>query len=179
MKALLFVAALALAACGCATRAVFIKPEGETIELQLVSRMAPLRVELLTVTDSAFIVESSDKLAVASLADVWEIRVPDYQIPTDRKVLALLVPLTLEGAIFGVATAHDRPGWQGGSLLCMAATIGLMFTGGPQTHFSPPFSPKETDMLKLFCRYPQGLSPAQQQTLLECYGQTEFRTLGE
>jgi hypothetical protein len=178
MKAGLFLAVVALAVGGCTSRAVLTKPEGDPIDLRLRDRAERTRVELLAVTDSTLIVESGGRLAEADLDAVDDLRVQGYQTSKASKALTMLMIVMTEALLWeDLSDAwFDRPTRT--LLVAWTAVTGfLMFTGDPQTRFAPPFHPKEADRLKLFCRYPQGLTPAQWQTLLDRYGQTEFEVL--
>jgi hypothetical protein len=73
----------------------------------------------------------------------------------------------------------NQPGWGVISGLTMVGTICGFAFGEQDVSFWFPLDETERERLRLFCRYPQGLSKDQWSTMLRHLGQEDFRRLAE
>jgi hypothetical protein len=101
--------------------------------------------------------------------------------------LTLTSGRTYEGELLTVDATRLLFGYQGGLYAVALAEVRKVYVHGyrsfpvplgePKVHFSSPFNKKELKKLRLYCRYPQGLTSDQAQQLLQHYKQDDFRPL--
>lgn len=170
---LILAAFLLLCSCAATSKVQVLKPEGEKIKLTLRdSRM--YEFEILAVSDSLLYLSDGRKLSLAPLSDVQNIRVHWDSIDAGSKVLGAIPPLILEGIVMGAAFHTDQTGWGVASIAAMGVTIFGFATANPKVNFSFPLEKDKLTKLRLYCRYPQGLTDEQWKLLLQRYRQTDF-----
>ncbi len=169
---------LTLLFLSCTTSTVNVrKLEGETATITLKST-AKFGIEILSVLDFQVYSKYQNKIYITPLSDVRKIYIHGYHnisISILKGVLA--IPSLAIGGVVGVVALHvDQPGWSVVSFFSMAATVALFAIGDVKAGFSAPFHDIKLETLKLYCRYPQGLTEDQWRMLLKHYGQEEFMT---
>jgi hypothetical protein len=173
MTRTLMIMTFVLLLCSCASSVNVLKPEGETASIELYNSQAPVG-EILAVSDSMLYFMYANKINVVDLSYVRKIFVHGYSISPGTKMLAAIPPLFLEGLVMAVAFSEEAPAWGYISIGAMVLTIYGISTGNPKVSFSPPLKEKELKKLKLYCRYPQGLTLEQWNELLRLNGQEDF-----
>ena len=176
MKRLPIILAIGFWLCSCASSVHVLKPEGETATIELHNFQSHVG-EILAVSDSVVYVRFFNKITVIDLSYVKKIFIHGYRISPGSKVAAAIPPLLLEGLVMSVAFSEDADAWGYLSMGAMVLTIYGFSTGDPQTSFSPPLKKNNIEKLKLYCRYPQGLTPEQWRELLSLNGQQDFNRL--
>ena len=159
--------------CACASSVKVLKPTGEAATLTLGNTSHA--VELLAVSDSTIYVNNQNQIWRLPLSDVRKIHVQGYEISPAAKLIAIIPGLLIEGIVLGAAGSVDEGGWQFAAVAAMAGTVVASLTGNPKVNFSPPLKKEEVEMLRFYCRYPQGLNRAQWETLLRHFTQEEFK----
>ena len=162
--------------CSCASTVRVLKPEGETAKLTL-RDFSKHQVEFLAISDSTVYVKERNRICAASLSDVNNIYISGYEINPGLKILSAIPPLCLEGIVMMVAFDVDQVGWGAISGLVMAVTFYAYVAGNPKVSFSPPLEEHELEELRLYSRFPQGLSDEQWKILLQQFNQEDFQSL--
>lgn len=175
MKAIFLVICAAWFVFGCTSSVRLVNPLGDRAEVFMRDySFVAYDVELLALTDSSLIVECRGRLSQIALSKLSSVQVQGYNTPVLSKTLSLFTPVLFEVIIFSAANSVHQNGWVVASVFAMVATVWLMYTGDPKSHFGMPLKPGETESLRLYCRYPQGLTPAQCRSLLDGHGQNDF-----
>jgi hypothetical protein len=162
----LALALMVLGICACVNRVNVLKPTGEAASLNLANG-AILHGELWSVSDSVLVFESACQILTVPLAEVRRVRVEGYDLRKERK-WAMLPPLVVysAGLVLGVALIVGGYDWLAGELVLFSgamipATLCSFQTGDPKTDFRSPLKSKDIAALRLYCRYPQGLTEEQ------------------
>ena len=151
--------------CACASSVKVLKPTGEIVTLTL-KNASGYDAELLSISDSTIYLMHQNQIGRIALLDVKKIHVVQgYEISPAAKLIAVIPSIFIEGVIVRAAGIADERGWQLAAGVAMAGTALASLTGNPRVNFSPPLKKKEVEMLRLYCRYPQGLSRDQWETL--------------
>jgi len=155
----------------CVSQVNVLKPEGETVRLELKNNLK-CDGELLAINDTALFLGSRAKLYEVPLSNVENVYVRGYSL-RKSKMLWSIPPMLFYGIPFfkGIKEAWLMAG------SFEALTILSWFIGDPKVSFSPPLKNKDFDKLQLYCRYSQGLSVEKWRQLLQYYEQEEFLRL--
>ncbi|UCC41292.1 MAG: hypothetical protein JSV96_07680 [Candidatus Aminicenantes bacterium] len=153
------------------------KPYGERFDITM-KNLVGYEGELLAVSKSQLYFKDGDSLYLVSLSEVKKVHIRDYQIKSGIKTLAVIPSLIIEFAVFLAAVnAEGGTPWALLSAASIPATV-LGFTkSGAKVTFSPPLKEDEIKTLRLYCRYPQGLTEEQWSLLLKLYNQKDFLRL--
>jgi len=167
---------------GCFSPVKMLKPYGDQARIRLISG-TQFSGELLAVNDTAlyFLAGKSDTgltpnaVVRLSIPEVDRVHVNDYSLQS-RIGLAMVAAVALDG----LTIYAFRSGSLGWPLYVFAAAVPVAvaayFWGNPKVDFKPPRGPAERAGLKSYCRYPQGLTGAQWQVLLQDQHQSDFLT---
>lgn len=174
MKTCLQLLVILVLFCSCAIGTVKVtKPYGETAIITL-QNTEKLKGELLAISDTLLYYYMPNKLYITRIVDIKEIFILEYTNRQSLKVGALLPSLPIEGCVAAVAFDVNQPTWGLISLLTMAVTV-LSITGGnPQVDFERPIKESDMEKLRLYCRYPQGLTDKQWEELMNYIVQEGF-----
>jgi len=159
--------------CGCVSTVNVNKPQGDRAGVEL--RQGPLgAVELLGVDDTFLYFDQSALLCRARLADVARVNVAGYSLKTDRAASAVL--LIGYGGLMTAALAASMTVVALLPAAWTAATGYFVLTGDRdlRTDFRSPFEPQDREQLRLYCRYPQGLTQDQWRELVRQHAQIDF-----
>ena len=144
-----------------------LMPYGVKSELELKAE-SELNAELILVNSNYLYVLVQNNLIKIDLQEITQIYAQELEYK-NRKIM--LVFSGIGAALLGVGL--EDPFWK-------TTSFGLGFYGffsalnGIEKYkFKPPLSNKKLEILKLYCRYPQGLSPAQLKYLEDYYNQDE------
>lgn len=160
--------------CSCAIGTVKVtKPYGESAIITL-KNTAELRGELLAISDNLLYYHMSNKLYVTRIVDINEIFILEYTNRQSYKACAVVPSLAVEGCVAAVAFDVGQPLWGFISILTMPLTIWSTSGGNPQVKFEFPLKEKNMKKLRLYCRYPQGLTDKQWEELIEYFDQEGF-----
>lgn len=162
--------------CSCASRVNVLKPEGEKATLTL-PNLAVLEIEILAISDSLLYVTNGKKIIIAHLSDVRSVHIHGYRVPRASKVLAAIPPVLFEGIVMLTALGVDQPVWGMIAMITIGGTIYGFTSGDPKVNFSFPLEINELEKLRLYCRYPQGLTNEQWKDLLQQLNQEDFYLL--
>jgi hypothetical protein len=125
--------------------------------------------ELLEVSDSALYLLSQGGVLQVPIDEVSAIEVLGFSLQKAKLVPALTVAgfeVIAIAAYLGSDYEFKDPGFpifMFGFPPVLAAFA--YFTGDPEVSFSPPFDANDLEKLRLYSRYPQGLTPDQRQRL--------------
>jgi len=153
----------------CCSQVNVLKPVGENATLE-VDIDNSYRCELISVCNSNMIYSIEGILYKIPTSEIAHVYVHDYD----------LKKLKIQGSIPNLAmwsipyfVERDLSVW-----LTSFAIQGLIvlsyFIEDPKVHFSPPFREKDMEALRLYCRYPRGLTEEQWTLLLQHYEQDDF-----
>jgi len=162
----LFLLCAALLLCACISGpAGALKPTGERASV-LLRDESEIEGELVCLADSSLCLLTLDKFVFVPFANIEKIRVPEFD---NRDTKALLgIPMILLDLLVAGSVAKDENKTAavifGASALLLGCSIAME---PPASRFSKPFEGETLDRLKLYCRYPAGLTRAQWDTLLE------------
>jgi hypothetical protein len=95
-----------------------------------------------------------------------------FELEHKNRTIALAFAMVSAGAL-GIATISDDDNKEisGISLALSVGAGAALFTKVPRYKFNPPLSKEQIQRLRLYCRYPQGLSAEQIQFLEDFYTQ--------
>jgi hypothetical protein len=168
-------AALALACLSCTATLNRQQPWGEKVRVTSNRNLMEYRdVELLAVNDSMIYYDEKGLITCQKWDQVWSVRVLAYGSQQVVRWLCWLPTLAL-GIVWFADASH--PGNQGEAVAAATLTAFtgmIMYMTGPHASFGSPPSVGDLERLRLFARYPQGLTDAQWRELLGVRGQKEF-----
>jgi hypothetical protein len=139
--------------------------------------MTKHKVELLVVSDSVLHVVQGGRISIVHLSDVENVYVHGYRLSGPQMMLGAAPLLFLEGMVAYVTFSEGWFRWCGMfSAILIPLTIHTFARGSgePETSFSSPFDEAKVRKLKLYVRYPQGLTDQQWNSLLRFHGQRDF-----
>ncbi|MCX5801400.1 MAG: hypothetical protein NTX17_08445 [Candidatus Eisenbacteria bacterium] len=171
---------ICLLSCSCASEVDVLKPTGEQTTITL-SDSTQHDVELLAVSDSALYVVEGETIGLARLSDIRRVYVQGYLIPRSDRALGAIPIVLFQGVVACLAFAEEIEGLGIGIM----ATVPIILTltafatgaGEPDVSFSSPFDESRLRKLRLYSRYPQGLTDGQWAGLLAFHHQTTFAPL--
>ena len=178
MKTCLQLLVILVLVCSCAIGTVKVtKPYGETAIITL-RNTEKLKGELLAISDTLLYYYMPNKLYITRIVDIKKIFILEYTNRRSLKMCAIIPSLAIEGCVAVVAFSVDQSCWGYISIVTMVVTA-LSITGGnPQVDFELPVKENDegNDMekLRLYCRYPQGLSDKQWEELIYYSDQEGF-----
>jgi hypothetical protein len=163
--------------CSCASSVDVLKPTGDQATVTL-RDSTKHRVELLGVSDSVLYVVEGGAISSLRLSDVQNVYIHGYRISERQRTLGAIPVLLLQGiAAYSAFVATEGSFGAGlfasGSLICTALGFATG-AGEPDISFSHPFDENRLQKLRLYSRYPQGLTVAQWSRLLAFHGQMDF-----
>ena len=106
---------------------------------------------------------------------MW-VDVADYSLK-NKKIATMLPAMLASGLLAIIGIKGDDP--EDKAILVIAALLPIptFFFGDPKVNFSSPFNDKNLDKLKLYCRYPQGLTEKQWIEVLSYNKQENFKII--
>jgi len=173
MKKSIILLASILLFCSCVSMVKVRKPLGDRATLKL-RNLEKHKVELLAISDSLLYVTDDKEISIAHFSDIRNVYIHGYRVHPGLKVLTAIPALLLEATVMIVALDVGQNGWGLVSVIAMAGTIDGFATGDPKVYFSFPAKNEEIEKLKLYCRYPQGLTDEQWERMLQHFKQKEF-----
>jgi hypothetical protein len=172
---LIAVGLLALSCVSCTATLNRKQPWGE--KLRVTSRSDPMKyrdVELLAVDDSMLYSEDHGLISSERWDQVRRVRVLAYGSQRALRWLCWMPTLAL-GIYWFVDVNHPNNRGEAAMAAAVTAFTGLiMYATAPHSTFGSPPSARDREYLRLFARYPQGLTEAQWQDLLHAHGQRDF-----
>ena len=178
MKRLLILLSIAsIVICSCYSVVQVNKPYGESAQITIRYNPISFPVELLAVDSNSVSALRLGSVVRVAMENVEQIDVPEYRVSRGAKVLSGGLCVLGQGIATAVAFGQNEPGI---GLLGLGLTLGTIYAFGhsdPPTHFSPPLTTERLEWLRRYCRYPQGLSDENWQTLLSRYRQKDFESL--
>jgi hypothetical protein len=148
-----------------------LKPQGENVSFRLTDGQN-ITGELLTVDDSVIFNGSDGLLYKIQKGKISNIHLFDYSLQK-KKMVSMIPTILVSGGLAILGFHWDSPAQRvilGASALLQIAAI---FSGDPKVNFSSPF----LDKLKLYCRYPQGLTEEQWEDILRYNKQDDFKMI--
>jgi hypothetical protein len=179
IKTALTIMFVCLLSCSCASQVDVLKPSGEQATVTLCD-MTKHKVELLVVSDSVLHVVEGGRISFVNLSDVQNVYVHGYRISGPQMMLGAIPVLFLEGMVAYLTFSEGWFQWCGlFSVILIPLTIHSYAKGAgePEVSFSSPFDETEVRKLKLYVRYPQGLTDQQRNRLLRFHGQADLAPL--
>lgn len=162
--------------CSCTSPVNVLKPFGESASLRHID--ARYRGELIAVNDSMLVLEYNAKLYAVPLSEAKHVYIHDYSLKNIKTVPMVLVT-GINIVLLGHEIASEDGGPPGIIIFGLLTYLGAnsISSGDPKVDFSPPLGEKDLKKLKLYSRYPQGLTQQQWRELLQHYGQKDFQRL--
>jgi hypothetical protein len=150
------------------------KPEGETatIGLGIGYHYFDHKGELLALDDSSLFFKYEERLYKFPLSDISKVYVHGYSLES-VKVPAMIGLLLIDIMVVTGETDDENilnPIYGGSAIL----TPIIFLSGDAKVNFKPPFKDDDLQKIKLYCRYPQGLTQEQWGTLLKAHNQEVF-----
>lgn len=181
MKKLAFFVCAVVTLTGCTSSVQVIQPKGERGTITCGEKS--FEAELLEVSDSAFYLLHQGKLFLVPHNEVSSIEIHGYSLKKAKLVPALTVA-GIEVIAIAAALGSDVELKDGAFSFYLFGFPPILaafayFTGDPEVNFSPPFEASAREKLRLYSRYPQGLSSDRRRQLLRHYGQNDFQRIGE
>jgi hypothetical protein len=172
----IIIIALLVNACAPTITTESLKPEGDKATLFLKNNKN-YEVELLSITESQICLIYSNKITLVMTSRIESIIIHGYDVTTGQKISGALPALALEAIILLVASSVDQTTWMAIAGLSMVGTLVLWLNAGPKQKYISPFSESDLETLKLYCRYPQGLSDLKWSVLLKFHNQDDFQII--
>lgn len=159
----------------CTSSVNFLKPQGEKISIRFADGQN-ITGELLTIHDSVIFTESDGLMYKIQREKISNIYVFDYSLQKEK--IITLIPTILISSWLAIKGFHGDNRDQR-LLLGVSASLQIasIFFGDPKVNFSHPFNDKNLDKLKLYCRYPQGLTEKQWIEVLSYNKQENFKII--
>jgi len=131
--------------------------------------------ELLALNDSVLYFNSDGKYYKLKHSDLHNVFVHGYSL-RKTKMATLAPPLLIAGYLIIDADFEPNEDPQSRIIigLSILSTIAAFFIGDPEVDFTVPFEYNDIERLKLFSRYPQGLTQEQWQQVLQHRKQNTF-----
>ncbi len=166
---------LALLCVSCTATLQRKQPWGERVRVSQREMFAPAHDgELLAIDDSMLYYVERGRVVRQPWAQVSGVRVLAYSTPRVVRWIFWLPTLAL-GIIWLQDTSHPNnhgESWEPVAAVSFSALI--MYLTWPNSTFRSPPSAHDRERLRMFSRYPQGLTGEQWQTLLKANGQPDF-----
>ena len=159
--------------CACASTVNVLKPSGETATVTF-RNSSKYQVEVLAISDSTIYVREESRIGTIRLSSVKKVRIHGYRTSPGLKTLSAIPALLIETIVLSAAKSVGQTGWVVISGLTIAGTVYAFSTGDPKVDFSAPLKESDVENLRLYCRYPQGLSDGQWSLLLKHHNQESF-----
>lgn len=174
MKKYLFILLCIVLILSCTSSVKFLKPHGENISIKFIDG-GKLKGELLALDDDMLFCESDGLLYKIKEENVSKIYVADYSLK-NKKIITMLPPMLVCGMFAIIGFTGDDPEHK--VILGIAALLPIptFFFGDPKVDFSTPFEGDDLEKLKLYSRYPQGLTEEQWEQVLKYCDQDTFKT---
>lgn len=171
----LAVCLLALACVSCTATLNRREPWGEKVRVSSRGIFGQhWDVELLAVSDSMLYYDDQGLVSCQRWDQVQAVRVLAYRSQRALRWLCWLPTLALGVMWFTDANHPNNHGEAAEAALLTVFTGVILYTTGPHSTFGSPPSARDLERLRLFARYPQGLTDAQWQELLRARGQEDF-----
>lgn len=178
MKRSLVLIVAAAFLCTCVRKAIVDQPKMWGDEVTLNFRNWTMHdVELLAISgDSLYCLDNvSYEIAVVQFSDLRSVYIHDYTIrPELRAVAATPSVLTELITLYALLAGQEHGLVTGLVMLATAGTIYGFSTTTPKVRYQFPIREKHIEKLKLYCRYPQGLTDEQWKELLGYHNQEDF-----
>ncbi len=160
----------------CKSSVKVMKPYGEKIDIELNSG-DKYEGELYAINEESLFLLYQSKIYKVNFLDLKSIYVNDYSV-WDKKAIVMLPSIFINGVLAASIIKDKSPVWNIVGYVLLPLTIYAFLTGDPLVDFYPPIDNEEIDKLKLYCRYPQGLSINKLKHLLEYHHQKKILTFG-
>jgi hypothetical protein len=172
---IIVVGLLALTCVSCTATLNRQQPWGEKVRVTSTGNLTAHRdVELLAVDDSVLYFEEHNLVSCERWDHVQRVRILAYGSQRTLRWLCWIPTLALGMSWFVSANHPNNHGEAAEAAAATAFTGLIIYLTGPHSTFGSPPSTRDQERLRLFARYPQGLTPAQWQDLLHAHGQTDF-----
>jgi len=159
----------------CTSSVDMLKPQGENVSIQLTDGQN-LKGELLMIDKEIIFNGSDGTLYKIKNEKIRTIHISDYSLQKEK--IITLIPLVLVNGIIAIAGFKgDDPEHNFVIGVLTILPIPTFFFGDPKVDFRPPFKEKDLEKLKLYSRYPQGLTIEQQEEILRYQNQDTFLLL--
>jgi len=163
-------------ACTVDPGAVFVKSSGDPCEVAVHDSRDRIPGELLAADDSCLYLRAGRRVFRVPYSGIDRVSIPGYS-NAGSKFFGNAIPgailLVLGYSLFRSGESRNTI-----PVLALAGMFVLNITAtlsnNPQVDFRPPWPQAELDRLRLFARYPAGLTPAQWKELLTLNGLNEF-----
>jgi len=162
----------------CTSEVKFLKPEGDDVSVAR-SDKRKYNGELISVNENELYLKYDSKFYKTELASVSGIYVKNYSLRT-KKIITLMPSIAISSIL---AFSPEFSDGDNLPIIIMAmsslTTIAALFVGDPDVNFPIPSHDKDLNKLKLYCRYPQGLTEEQKRLILRDNNQEKFLNLPE
>ena len=148
---------------------------GERVRISMRSNVPNYQdAELLAANDSVVYCQDDFGIARENWNRVHSVRVLAYGSQRTFRWLCWVPTLALGIMWFSDADHPNNHGEAAEALAATAFTGVIMYLSAPRSTFRSPPSNRSQEYLRLFARYPQGLTDEQWQQLLRARGQKDF-----
>lgn len=130
--------------------------------------------ELLYADNSRVLLLRDRKLVQFKLKDVNEVYVRKFSLQKEKT--AGFVPAIIIDLMVGIPLMRHSTGAGAIFLGHAVLSVAAIKLSNPQVSFKHPFTAKKIEKLRLYARYPQGLSPEQWKQVLSFYAMDGFET---
>jgi hypothetical protein len=156
----------------CKSSVNVLKSQGENASIQLTDGQN-LKGELLMIDNEVIFNGSDGTLYQINNKKIRNIHIFDYSLQKEK--IISLMPLVLINSIIAVAGFKgDDSEHKIAIVILSILPIPTFFFGDPKVDFNPPFKDKDLNKLKLYCRYPKGLTDEQRDEILRYHNQDTF-----
>lgn len=154
----------------CTSTVNTMKPLGEDC-LVTTEKNIETAGELLMADNSEVVLLCGRRLERFPLEDVRRVYIRKFSLQKEKT--AAFVPVIIFDLIVGIPLLKERAA---ASIFLYHAglSFGAIKLSNPKVTFKKPFSAKNLEQLKLYARYPQGLSPEQREELNTFYETGNF-----
>jgi|GEM_PF-1354865 len=161
---------------GCISSVKVMKTAGDDAVV-ILKKIHSYNAELITVSDSAIFYEHQGKIHYTTYADLKLVLIKGYSPNLYPIIGFFIIPDLIAGRAF---ISDDEASLRQIGMMALfhaGLTTAILIIQSDKDTFSPATSLKEREQLKLYCRYPQGLTDEQWKELLRIDGQEGFLRL--
>jgi len=159
----------------CTSSVKVLKSHGENISIVFMDK-GKYEGELLAIDDDMLFYESDGLLYKIKQENVAKIYVADYSLK-NKKIATMLPTMLSSGLLAIIGFKGDDPEHKVVLVIAALLPIPAFFLGDPKVNFSTPFESDDLKKLKLYSRYPPGLTEEQWDQVLEYNNQDSFKSL--
>lgn len=157
--------------CSCTSSVEVMKPLGDECWVRMTDG-GEFTGELLEADTAQVIILTGRRVVKADLKDVQHIYIRKYSL--EKEKVAGFVPGIILDVIIGVSLSSWSP--EAGLIFFGHGVLSIIAIkiSNPKVSFRKPFKSDEIEHLKLYARYPQGLTAERWEYILRTYGMSYF-----